>query len=107
LTQTSRNQNYLLLGTPLYVRRDTTDDLLDPTVGTRTTVTATPYHGLIGRDQNFLSMRAEGRAYYRVGRSEKHVLAFYGALGSIVGASLAGLPADKRLYAGGAGSVRG
>jgi translocation and assembly module TamA len=107
LTETSRDENYLLLGTPLSVRRDTTDDLLDPTVGTRTTVTATPYHGLIGRDSNFLSMRIEGRSYYRVGPSEKHVLAFFGALGSIVGASLEGLPADKRLYAGGAGSVRG
>jgi translocation and assembly module TamA len=107
LTETSRDENYLLLGTPLYARRDTTDDLLDPTAGTRTTVTATPYHGLIGRDSNFLSMRVEGRIYRRVGASEKHVVAFYGALGSIVGASLEGLPADKRLYAGGAGSVRG
>jgi translocation and assembly module TamA len=35
------------------------------------------------------------------------VLASFGALGSIVGASRAALPADKRLYAGGAGSVRG
>ena len=64
LTETSRDENYLLLGTPLYVRRDTTDDLLDPTTGTRTTVTATPYHGLLdnllGGDLNFLSMRVEG-----------------------------------------------
>ena len=104
---TSHDENYLLLGMPLYVRRDTTDDLLDPTDGTRTTLTATPYHGLLGNTLNFLSMRAEERTYYRVGASEKSVLAFYGALGSIVGASLEQLPADKRLYAGGAGSVRG
>ena len=35
------------------------------------------------------------------------MIAVYGALGSVVGDSLEGLPADKRLYAGGAGSVRG
>src|SRR5229473_2367036 len=35
------------------------------------------------------------------------VLAGFGALGSIVGASRDALPPDKRLYAGGAGSVRG
>lgn len=107
LTNTTRDENYLLLGTPLYVRRDTTDDLLDPTMGTRATVTATPYHGLLGDGLNFLSTRVEDRAYFRVGESEKSVIAVYGALGSIVGASLEELPADKRLYAGGAGSVRG
>jgi translocation and assembly module TamA len=107
LTETSRDENYLLLGTPLFARRDTTDDLLDPTIGTRTTLSATPYHGLVGRSLDFLMMRVEGRTYHRVGDSDKYVLAAYGALGSIVGASLEGLPADKRLYAGGAGSVRG
>jgi translocation and assembly module TamA len=107
LTQTSRDENYLLLGVPLYVRRDSTDDLLDPTTGTRTTATATPYHGLDNTDLDFLSMRFEERAYIRIGDSAKYVFAFYGALGSVVGASLEDLPADKRLYAGGAGSVRG
>jgi translocation and assembly module TamA len=107
LSQTNRDENYLLLGVPLYARRDTTDDLLDPTVGTRTTATATPYHSLLGPDLDFLSMRLEGRTYTRIGEGTKYVLAFYGALGSIFGASLEGLPADKRLYAGGSGSVRG
>jgi translocation and assembly module TamA len=107
LTETSHDENYLLLGTPLYVRRDTTDDLLDPTKGTRTDVSATPYHGLLGSGLNFLSMRVEERAYYRVSEKDRNVIALYGALGSVVGASLEDLPADKRLYAGGAGSVRG
>ncbi|HZT51086.1 MAG TPA: BamA/TamA family outer membrane protein, partial [Stellaceae bacterium] len=107
LTETSRDENYLLLGVPLYLRRDTTDDLLDPTVGTRTTLAATPYHGLLNRNLNFLSSRVEARGYQRIGGSDRYVLAGYAALGSIVGEGLQGIPADKRLYAGGAGSVRG
>jgi translocation and assembly module TamA len=107
LTQSTQNENYMLLGTPIYVRRDTTDDLLDPTEGTRSTLTVTPYHGLLEHDFNFVSTRVEGRIYRRIGDSRKYVVAVYAALGSIVGASLAGLPPDKRLYAGGAGSVRG
>jgi translocation and assembly module TamA len=107
LTESTHDENYLLLGTPFYLRRDTSDDLLNPTKGTRTNVTITPYHGLLARDLSFISARIEERGYQRLDARGHVVLAGYAALGSIVGASLAGLPADKRLYAGGAGSVRG
>ena len=107
LTETSHDENYLLLGTPFYVRRDTTDDLLEPTRGTRSTLSLTPYHGLLVRDFNFVASRIEGRAYQRVTASNRFVVAGYAALGSIFGESLEDIPADKRFYAGGAGSVRG
>jgi translocation and assembly module TamA len=107
ITQSADNENYLLLGTPLYARRDTTDDILNPTVGTRTDLTVTPYHGLSGTGINFVSSRLEERAYQRLTDSDRFVLAAYAALGSVEGVSLAQLPPDKRLYAGGAGSVRG
>jgi translocation and assembly module TamA len=107
LTLSNRDENYLLLGLPFYLRRDTTDDLLNPTRGTRTTFTITPYHGLLEHDFNFVSARVEERGYQRLGTSDRYVLAGYAAVGSTVGTSLAGLPADKRFYAGGAGSVRG
>ncbi len=87
LTETSRDENYLLLGAPFYVRRDTTDDLLDPTKGTRATVTLTPYHGLLANDVTFFSTRVEGSAYQRLGDSDRYVLAGYAAVGSVVGAS--------------------
>jgi translocation and assembly module TamA len=107
LTDSDRDEDYLLLGTPVYLRRDTTDSLLDPTLGSRSTLTLTPYHSLSGRDLNFLSSRIEDRVYHRIGGNDRMVLAGYAALGSIVGADLAAIPVDKRLYAGGAGSVRG
>src|SRR5262249_39376962 len=49
LTKTDRPENYLLFGTPGYIRRDTSNNLLDPTTGTRSSVTVTPYHSLLGR----------------------------------------------------------
>jgi translocation and assembly module TamA len=107
ITQSVRNENYLLLGTPFYARRDTTDDILDPTEGTRTNLTVTPYRGLLGPRIDFVSSRLEERAYQRLTDSDQFVLAAYAALGTVEGVSLAQLPPDKRLYAGGAGSVRG
>src|SRR6266851_755594 len=71
------------------------------------TLTLIPYHSLSGPDLNFLTSRLEERHYQRLDGTGRLVLAGFGALGSIVGASRDALPTDKRLYAGGAGSVRG
>ncbi len=101
------SEDYTLLGVPFFLRHDTTDDLLDPTIGGRQTLTLIPYHSLSGRDLNFLTSRLEERHYQRLDGTGRLVLAGFGALGSIVGASRDALPPDKRLYAGGAGSVRG
>ena len=101
------DENYSLVGWPIVLRHDTTDDLLDPTIGGRQTLTATPYHAIAGPSLDFLSSRLEIRHYQRLDDTGRLVLAGYAALGSIVGARRDELPADKRLYAGGAGSVRG
>ena len=101
------NENYTLLGLPAVLRRDTTDDLLDPTIGSRQTLSITPYHGISGPSLDFVSSRLDLRDYQRLNDTGRLVLASFGALGSIVGASRDDIPADKRLYAGGAGSVRG
>jgi translocation and assembly module TamA len=104
---TTGNENYTLIGLPIVLRHDTTDDLLDPTVGGRQTLTLTPYHSISGPSLDFLTSRLELRHYQRLDDRGRMVLAGFGALGSIAGASRDALPADKRLYAGGAGSVRG
>jgi translocation and assembly module TamA len=101
------NEDYSLLGAPLFLRHDTTDDLLDPTIGSRQSLTLVPYHSISGPDLNFLTTRIEERHYQRLDSTGRMVLAGFAALGSIVGAERDAIPADKRLYAGGAGSVRG
>ena len=103
----SGNENYTLVGLPVVLRHDTTDDLLDPTIGSRQTLTLVPYHSISGPSLDFLTSRVELRHYQRLDDTGRILLAGFAALGSIVGTSLNALPADKRLYAGGAGSVRG
>jgi translocation and assembly module TamA len=100
-------RDFFLVGLPLALRRDTTDDLLDPTVGTRAALTSTPYLSALGSDLTFLSNRIAGSAYQKLDKDGRFVLAGRAALGSIVGQSRDALPGDKRLYAGGGGSVRG
>jgi translocation and assembly module TamA len=99
-------QHYQLVELPLYARRDTTDSLLDPMVGTRVAFETTPYHSVDGGGLNFVTSHLSGSAYQRLG-DDRLVLSGYARVGSIVGARRDALPADKRLYAGGGGSLRG
>jgi len=100
-------QNYSLIGVPIYARRDDTDDLLDPTRGTRLGLTAIPSKTVDGTDLTFLNAKVTVSGYQRLGDSDRFVLAGFGNIGSISGVSLGDLPRDLRLYAGGGGSVRG
>ncbi len=98
---------YSLLGVPLYARFDRSNDKLNPTTGHREQVSATPYVHVAGTDINFAVLRGKISAYQPLDPDTRYVLAGYGAIGSIVGESTDRLPADKRLYVGGGGSVRG
>ena len=70
-------------------------------------MTSTPYLSALGSDLTFLGNRVAGSAYQKLDKDGRFVLAGRAALGSIVGQSNNDLPGDKRLYAGGGGSVRG
>ena len=100
-------RDFFLVGLPLTLKRDTSDNLLDPTTGTRATLTTTPYLSALGSDLTFLSNRLAGSAYQKLDKDGRVVLAGRAGLGSIVGQSVNALPGDKRMYAGGGGSVRG
>jgi translocation and assembly module TamA len=60
-----------------------------------------------GSDLSFFRNYAEGRMYRSVLPALNTVFAARLGAGVITGASLIEVPADKRFYAGGAGSVRG
>jgi translocation and assembly module TamA len=104
LEQPEGNLDYTLFGLPLFLRRDATDNLLDPTEGSRQSISTTPY---AGSDLAFLSSRFQASAYQALDDRKNYVLAGYGAIGTILGESRNALPRDKRLYVGGGGSVRG
>ncbi|HLN22485.1 MAG TPA: autotransporter assembly complex family protein [Patescibacteria group bacterium] len=107
VTEAARDiiQTYALVGTPLVVRRDTRDDLLNPQSGSRASLMVTPNTSLTAKSLSFVSTRVDGDLYRRIG--DQTVLAGFVGLGSIIGMSRDGLPADQRLYAGGGGSLRG
>jgi translocation and assembly module TamA len=101
-----RTQHYALAGLPLYLAYDDTDSLLNPTSGYRIKFRIAPYQSFSGPDLAFASGRLAVSTYRRIGDSDRYVIALFGALTSLEGPSLARIPADKRIYAGGGGSIR-
>lgn len=95
--------DYQLVGLPVSVVYDSTDRLLDPTTGWRVTASATPYLGSVG----LFESRLRVSKYFALDEDARYILAGRVGLGSIIGPSLAEIPADHRFYAGGGGSVRG
>lgn len=98
---------FLIGGLAASVTRDTTDNALDPTRGTRLTAGLTPSVGTLQRDITFLTQELGGSSYLSVTDDDSVILAGRFRLASLLGADTADLPASKRIYAGGGGSVRG
>jgi translocation and assembly module TamA len=107
ITDYEIHQHYSLIGLPVYLKRDGTDDLLNPTTGSREGITVTPYTDPGNSKLSFVNGKITGSYYRRLGDSDRYVVAVLGAVGATVGVSLDELPKDKRFYAGGGGSVRG
>ncbi len=98
---------FALIGLPLTARYDNSDDLLDPTTGFRIGTSLTPYVGVLTESTNFLRGEVNASTYYSVLEEDRLILAARGTLGSIAGEETDDIPATKRFYAGGGGSVRG
>ncbi|MBE1236936.1 BamA/TamA family outer membrane protein [Phaeovibrio sulfidiphilus] len=99
--------NHILVGAPVQFARDDTDNLLDPTTGTRLSFLVTPYSGKVENDDtSFLSMAVSGSGYLSF-FDKRLVVAGRARVASITGAGLSRIPPNRRLYAGGGGSVRG
>lgn len=100
-------ERFTLVGIPLGASIDTSNDLLNPTRGGRTRLKFTPYLESLGSTLSFYSTSLRHSQYFALDEEGELVLAGRAGIGSIVGASTSNLPADKRFYAGGSGSVRG
>lgn len=100
-------REFQLGGLQVRASRRTTDDALNPTRGTTLELAATPYAGTGDETLYFARLIAGGSAYHAIDAGKRFVVAGRLRAGSIVGESTAALPADKRFYAGGGGSVRG
>jgi translocation and assembly module TamA len=96
---------FMLFGVVLGARYDTTDSLLDPRRGLRADATVIPYTDLL-ETGGFVRATGTLRTYFDLRGDGGSVVALRGTLGSLLGADRE-VPADKRFYAGGGGSVRG
>jgi translocation and assembly module TamA len=101
------HEEYFLLGFPLTATRDARDDRLNPTSGTRLELALTPYQGLNRDDPSWVTETTGGSAYVAVDEDKRFVLAGRTKVGFLTGASNDSVPASKRFYAGGGGSIRG
>ncbi len=98
---------YLTFALPFQYDRDTRDNKLDPTEGYRATLKATPsyesYNGTF-----FSSLEGSISGYQGLGAEDRIVLAGKLSTGFLFGAdNLENIPATRRFFAGGGGSVRG
>jgi len=100
-------RTFQLLGFAFGATRDDTDDLLNPTRGSRQDVSLTPYQAFGDDSFPFVKASLGGSAYYAIDPEARFVLAGRGRLGTLLGADTDRIPASKRFYAGGGGSIRG
>jgi len=97
---------HLLLSVPLEYAFDDRDNKLDPAKGFRIVLDGEPDHDFLS-NASYLRLRGQITAYRALDPKNRFVLAGRLAAGTILGASLPDIIADKRYYAGGGGSVRG
>ncbi|MGE4220168.1 MAG: autotransporter assembly complex family protein [Alphaproteobacteria bacterium] len=96
-----------LLGLRGILRRDSSDNPLDPVSGSRVEFGLTPYIGVGPTDSRFLSASVAGSQYLSLDDADRFVLAARARIASIMGEERDRLPPGKRFYAGGGGSIRG
>lgn len=107
ITEDNKTDNSSLFGLPMFVFRDTTDNPLDPTEGSKLRIGPTPYVGWYQTSQLFTTTEVSGSAYYSLDAEHRYILAGRAKIGSLIGESRDSVPADKRFYAGGGSSIRG
>lgn len=100
-------RTFTLVSLPGSLERDTTNDLLDPIEGHRIQLSLTPFMPVAGNGAFFVKSRLTGSTYWDFSDDGSTVLAARASVGAIGGADIVDIPADKRFYAGGGGSVRG
>jgi len=98
-----------LVGLPITATWSTTDPLvpLDPLRGWRIALAGTPFTGSFAGSVAFFHSEAQASVYVPLDTSMRSIIAARVKAGSIVGAATDQVPANRRFYAGGGGSIRG
>ena len=108
LTEDGLQRNSYLAGLPLAVTRAVDERILiEMTRGWRLRVNVIPYVGRYVGTTTFVHLESEVSGYLPVMRDDRLVLAGRLKLGSLLGEHTDDIPANKRFFAGGGGSIRG
>lgn len=106
--ETEGDVDAYLVGTPASATYDHTDRTLDPTTGQRLEIEAVPFVGkLADAEIQFGTIGARGSIYRPVDAGARYIVAARARAATVVSKDLDSVPATRRLYAGGGGSVRG
>jgi translocation and assembly module TamA len=100
-------RDYLLSGPTAGVAYDTTNDLLNPIRGVRLTLGGEALPSWFGSSEDVFTTTSSAAGYLNLVGKGDLVLAGRVGFSNVFGSSLQDIPADRRLYAGGGGSVRG
>ncbi len=100
-------RQFALLGLPASIFWDASDDRLDPARGFRLDFNTTPYVGTGSDTLAFVTAAVGVSAYHKIDEKGRYILAGRARVGSLVGAETEEIPATKRFFAGGGGSIRG
>jgi translocation and assembly module TamA len=98
-------RTFLIAATPVSLRYDGSNDLLDPTTGFRLGGRISPEISARGGKFTYGRIQIDASAYHPV--SDSVVVAGRVRLGTIVGAKSSDIAPSRRFYSGGGGSVRG
>ena len=86
---------------------DRSNDPLNPTRGWRVQAEADPTYVTGNRTLPYLKLQGQASGYWSLNTDSTTVIAARIKLGSIVGGDIPLVPADRRFFSGGGGSVRG
>lgn len=100
-------RTFYLGAIPLLGRYDGTDDIFDPQDGVRLNIQVTPEAGFGDATLFFVSNDVLLRGYKSLNIAKGTVLAVRARFGTILGEDTQTLPANRRFYSGGGGSIRG
>lgn len=99
--------DYFIVGIPVDATFDNTDSQLDPSRGMRVNATVEPFAYLGDSGAGPVMAKGTVSAYHALDEEKRYILAGRVSAGSMMGTSIQDVPANRRFYVGGGGSLRG
>ncbi len=95
------------VGIPLGAKLNRVNNTLNPTKGFKIIGTITPEFGSFGKIKTLTKSTLFGTYHIPLSDDHQYILSFWSRIGTVFGAKSIDIPENRRLFAGGSGSVRG